>query len=227
MPQGIAWDNEYKNPQLVTKGENPQKDVLRFLKFLKKEEGVELKGLNILDLGCGTGRNSNYLAKLGNKVVGLEISKTAIDLASERAKDLGVLVDYKIRNIGSRYALEDESFDLVLDITSSNSLNESERDVYLSEASRVLKNGGYFFVKALCKDGDKNAKALIKKNPGPEPDTYINEDMKLVERVFTERDFKKLYAKYFRIIKLIKKTNYTRFKGKSYKRGFWLAYMGK
>jgi len=82
-------------------------------------------------------------------------------------------------------------------------------------------------VEALCKEGDKNAKALLKKNPGPEPDTYINEDMNLIGRVFTRQDFVDLYSKYFEIIKLLKKTNYTRFRGQSYKRNFWLAYMKK
>jgi len=227
MPQKIAWENEYKSPQLVTKGKSPQKDMLRFLKFLKKEEGVELENLSILDLGSGTGRNANYLAKLGNKVSCLEISPTAIELSKSRAEKMEIKVDHKLHDIGSEYPFKNEMFDLILDVTSSNSLNGKERETYLSEVFRVLKKNGNFFVKGLCKDGDKNAKALIKKNPGPEPDTYINEDMGLVEKVFTQHDFTKLYSKYFKIIKLLKKTNYTRFKGQSYKRNFWLAYMKK
>ena len=227
MPQDIAWENEYQNPQLITKEDRPQKDVLRFFKFLKKVGGIALENLTVLDLGSGTGRNANYLAELGNKVIGLEISPTAIDLAESRAKEMRIEVEYLLHDIGSVYPFDNETFDLVLDVTSSNSLNSKEREIYLSEVFRVLKKGGYFFVKGLCKEGDKNAKALIKINPGLEPDTYINEDMNLIERVFTQQDFINLYAKYFKIIKLIKKTNYTRFRGQSYKRNFWLAYMKK
>lgn len=227
MPQQVTWEKEYQHPQLITGDDQPQKDVLRFLKYLKKETGGELKNLHILDLGSGTGRNANYLAELGNKVIGFEISATAIKLASDRAKSLGVSVDYRLHDIGSPYPLKSEMFDLVLDVISSNSLNMAERKIYLSEVSRVLKNGGHFFVKALCKDGDQNAKALLKKKPGQEPDTYINEDMNLTERVFAKQDFIDLYSKCFKIIELTKKTNYTRFKGQSYKRNFWLAYMKK
>ena len=227
MPQDIAWENEYQNPQLITKEDRPQKDVLRLFKFLKKVGGIALENLTVLDLGSGTGRNANYLAELGNKVIGLEISPTAIDLAESRAKEMRIEVEYLLHDIGSVYPFGNETFDLVLDVTSSNSLNSKEREIYLSEVFRVLKKGGYFFVKGLCKEGDKNAKALIKINPGLEPDTYINEDMNLIERVFTQQDFINLYAKYFKIIKLIKKTNYTRFRGQSYKRNFWLAYMKK
>ncbi len=227
MPQQVAWEKEYRHPQLITGDDKPQKDVLRFLKYLKKDTGSELENQRILDLGSGTGRNANYLAELGNLVTGFEISATAIKLASDRAKSLGVSVDYRLHDIGSTYPLESQMFDLVLDVISSNSLNMPERKIYLSEVNRVLKSGGHFFVKALCKDGDQNAKALLKKNPGSEPDTYVNAEMNLAERVFSRQDFIDLYSKYFTIVELTKKTNYTRFKGQSYKRNFWLAYLKK
>jgi len=227
MPQTAAWEKEYQNPQLVTKDAKPQKDVLRFFKFLKKTQGVPLTNLSVLDLGCGVGRNANYLATLGNTVAGFEISKTALAIAKTRAADLGVSADYRLQNIGAVYPLEDNTFDLILDITSSNALNEKERAMYLEEVYRVLKPGGHFFVRALCKDGDANAKALIKKNPGKEQNTYINTAMNLTERVFTQGDFVKLYGKYFTILQLNKKTGYTNFGGRSYKRNFWLAYMQK
>ncbi|MDD3662650.1 MAG: class I SAM-dependent methyltransferase [Candidatus Pacebacteria bacterium] len=231
--QGNVWEKEYNNPKLVTKKEDPQADTLRFLKFLKKTAKIELENLNILDLGCGTGRNSNYLAKLGNNVTGIEISKTALSLAQARAKEQGLLVNYILGDIGEPYDLKNSSMDIILDITSSNSLNEKGREVYLKETSRVLKEGlpaqagGYFFVRALCKDGDKNAKNLLKTNPGKEYDTYIIKEIGLTERVFSKEDFIKIYSKYFKIIKLEKKSGYTRFNNRVYKRDYWLAYLTK
>ena len=127
--QGNIWDKEYRNPKLVTKTENPQADTLRFLKFLKKDREHKLEDKVILDIGCGTGRNANYLADLGNKVIGIEISKTALRLAKERAEVLGVNVDYRLGDIGEPYNIENDSVDLILDITSSNSLNEHGREI--------------------------------------------------------------------------------------------------
>jgi ubiquinone/menaquinone biosynthesis C-methylase UbiE len=227
MPQTAIWEQEYSNAKLVTLGDEPQADVLRFLKFLKKEQRVELENLKILDLGCGTGRNSNYIADLGNEVVGLEISLTALNLAKERARLLGLKVKYLHQSMGEILPFAENSFDLVLDITSSNSLNEQERAIYLSEVFRVLKPNGYFFVRALNKEGDKNAKNLLKTSPGPEPDTYIMKGLKLVERVFSQKDFVERYGQYFKILQLLKKTSYTRFNNQSYKRNFWLAYLQK
>ena len=227
MPQKNTWDQEYRKPQLIVMSDEPRVDLKDYLKFLRKTEGVNLENLNILDLGSGSGKNANYLAELGNNVIGLEISPTAVNLAKAKAVEMRVSVDYRVADMGVKYPFLDNSFDLIIDIMSSNSLNESEREIYLAEVNRVLKNGGHFFVRALCKDGDSNAKNLLKLSPGPEYDTYIIKDMNLVERVFSKADFTKDYSKYFKIQELIKKTNYAQFKGRSYKRNYWLAYMKK
>jgi ubiquinone/menaquinone biosynthesis C-methylase UbiE len=112
-------------------------------------------------------------------------------------------------------------------VTSSNSLSEAERDIYLIETHRVLKPGGYFFVKALCKDGDGNAKTLLRKFPGREKDTYVMPDMGVVERIWSKEDFVATYEKYFTILHLEKKTSYSRMNDRSYKRNFWIAYLKK
>lgn len=223
--QGNIWDREYKDPKLVTKNEGPQADTLRFLKFLKKEEKFRVENKNILDLGCGTGRNANYLADIGNNVIGIEISKTALNLAKERARELNLDVDYRLGDIGEEYEIKDDSIDLVLDVTSSNSLDEEGREIYLRETNRILKPGGYFFVRALAKDGNKNVKNLLKASPGREYDTYIIKEIGLTERVFSREDFIKMYGKFFKILKLDKKTSYSTFNNRIYKRDYWLAYM--
>ena len=225
--QGNIWDREYKNPLLVTKNEGPQADTLRFLKFLKKEQKFKVEDRIVLDLGCGTGRNSNYLSDLGNKVIGIEISKTALNLAKARSRDLDIEVDYRMGDMGDKYDILDDSVDIVLDITSSNSLDEKGRSIYLEEVARVMKKGGYFFVRALCKDGNKNVKNLLKSSPGREYDTYIIKEIGLTERVFSREDFIQTYSKYFKILNLEKKTSYTTFNNRIYKRDYWLAYMTK
>lgn len=225
--QGKVWDREYQNPKLMTGGDKPQADVLRFFKFLKKEKKFIIEDKKILDLGCGTGRNSNYLAERGNNVIGIEISKTALGVAQKNAREKNLTVDYRLEDIGKPYDIVDNSIDIVLDVTSSNSLDESGREIYLKEVHRVLKNDGYFFVRALCKDGDENAKKLLKRNHGKEKDTYFIKKLGITERVFSREDFVKMYSQYFNILKLEKKTGYTRFEGRVYKRNYWLAYLQK
>lgn len=227
MAQEQVWDKEYRNSKFLTKENQPQSDVLRFVQFLKKEEKIITESLNVLDLGSGAGRNSFYFAEMGNTVTGLEISKTAVGMANEYAKEAGLNINYVKQSIGEKFPCEDDSIDIALDITSSNSLTESEREVFLSETHRVLKSSGYFFTKALCLEGDQNAKYLIKNNSGEEKDTYIMPEVGVTERVWTKEDFTNTYSKYFQIIHMEKKTSYSKINGRSYKRNFWIVYMKK
>jgi SAM-dependent methyltransferase len=227
MHQGHVWEREYRNPLFVTKNDGPQADTLRFLKFLKKVQKYAVENRAILDLGCGTGRNANYIASLGNSVIGIEISKTALDIAKARAHEENVSVDYRLGDIGAPYAITNSTIDITLDVTSSNALDEHGRAIYLAEVYRILKPGGYFFVRALAKDGNKNVKNLLKQSPGKEYDTYILKELGLTERVFSRDDFVKMYGALFTILSLEKKTSYTTFNNRIYKRDYWLAYLQK
>jgi 2-polyprenyl-3-methyl-5-hydroxy-6-metoxy-1,4-benzoquinol methylase len=50
-----------------------------------------LKSLKVLDVGCGDGRNSDFLDKEGFKVTGLEIEQTVVDLLKKSIKILILL----------------------------------------------------------------------------------------------------------------------------------------
>lgn len=211
----------------MTGEDKPQSDVLHFFKYLKKVEKYKIEDRNVLDLGSGTGRNSNYLSEMGNNVIGIEISSTALKTAKDRAQMANIEVDYRLGDIGAPYDVADDSIDIILDITSSNSLDEKGRAVYLKEMHRVLKSGGYIFVRALCKDGNANVKNLLKNSPGKEYDTYYIKEMDLTERVFSRTDIIDMYSKYFKILKLEKKTSYPKMDGRIYKRDYWLMYLKK
>ncbi len=226
MAQENTWDREYRSPKLVTLSQEPHNDVRKFWKFLKKK-GIPKTNLRVLDLGSGTGKHSFYFAELGASVVGIEISETALKIAEQR-KRLEKLAVYFIQgDIGKKNPFEDASFDIVLDILSSNSLSEQERTICLAESFRVLKSGGWFMIKILCKDGDTNAQALLASNPGREKNTYTIPGINLTERVFGRKDFETTYGKFFTIRKLEKNSSYTLFNNRRYKRNFWVAYCQK
>jgi SAM-dependent methyltransferase len=227
MAQHSEWENEYKHSKLVTQSEEPQNDFKRFYKFLKKDEGVSFEDLHVLDLGCGTGKNSIFLAERGAVCTGLEISKTALSLARERAKANGLTTTFLEKSFGDPFPFEDLSFDLALDIMSSNSLTEEERETYLKETSRVLKPGGYFFVRLLALDGDKNAQTLLKTHPGKEPGTYCLPEVGVTERVLTKQEFIDYYSPFFTIIKLDRKSGYTHVGNRLFKRNYWIGYLKK
>jgi 2-polyprenyl-6-hydroxyphenyl methylase/3-demethylubiquinone-9 3-methyltransferase len=72
-----------------------------------------LKGLRILDIGCGGGILSEPLARLGGEVVGADPAVPNIEAAKVHAADAGLALDYRAT---TAEALADagERFDLVL-----------------------------------------------------------------------------------------------------------------
>jgi len=222
-----AWDNEYKDSQLLSKNDEPQADVLRFIKWLRKEIIYDLEGKVVLDLGCGTGRNLLYFSDQYNcSGYGYDFSNEAIRIAHESKDKLEHSnAIFEERSIGELLPLEDNSVDIILDVTSSNSLTPDERNVYLKEVDRVLKPGGYIFIRTLTRDGDRNAQNLLAMFPGPHYDTYTHLDLGITERVFREKDFRELYEMYFDILFLKKQTGYQRRGSQSFKRRYLVAYM--
>ncbi len=227
--QRKVWESEYRSPKLISLGKEPIQAIKDFVRWLRKEKDVELKGKKILDLGCGNGKNSIYIAEQGleNEIVGIEYSETAIEYGKKLAQEKKEKATFVYQSMSEPLPFPPEHFDITLDATSSNSLNESERKVYLFETFRTMKTCGYFFIRTLCKDGDDHAKKLIKLSPGKEKDTYIMPDFGLTERVFSREDFISTYSPLFTIHYLEKETHYTKFKGKLYKRNFWIAYLQK
>jgi SAM-dependent methyltransferase len=225
MSQKKYWDKEYKEPTFLSLSKEPQYEITRFIKYLKTEAWQEVEGKIVLDLGCGNGRNLHHFSeKYACAGFGWDISPEAI----VQAKELALPGEnYEARSIGSAFSLEDKSIDIILDITASPSLYQGERQTYLEEAARALKDDGWMLVRLLCKDGDKNARNMMERFPGPEKDSYIHPDTLIVETVFSERDFKALYGQYFDIKETFKTTGYQRWHGQSFKRRYLVAYLQK
>src|SRR5664279_1734035 len=83
----------------------------RFARDAKKLDC--LKGLRILDIGCGGGILSEPLARLGAQMVGVDPSEENVAVASAHAVESGVTVDYRATT-AEDLAAQAEKFDVVL-----------------------------------------------------------------------------------------------------------------
>jgi arsenite methyltransferase len=97
----------------------------------------------VLDIGCGVGTTSCYIAKrLGCDVVGVDISEGMVDRSNERAKREGVAnrVEFKVAD-AQNLPFQDGLFDAVICESVTAFVEDKQRAV--SEYVRVTKLGGY------------------------------------------------------------------------------------
>jgi SAM-dependent methyltransferase len=116
----------------------------RFARLMREAGFVDLSGLRILDVGCGSGRQTRSFVDMGARpddVVGIDISADAI----ETARHLAPGIRYDVFN-GRRIDLPDGHFDLVTQFVVFSSIGvEALRQRLARDMLRVLKPGGYVF----------------------------------------------------------------------------------
>jgi SAM-dependent methyltransferase len=108
---------------------------------------AEPYGRRLLDLMCGTAEVSLALARLGNRVLGVDLSPAMLSMAAER---LAAAADYPARNLslaqGEAGALPVPSgafdFAVVGGNGSFNHLDDEEAHAALLDLRRVLRPGG-------------------------------------------------------------------------------------
>jgi tellurite methyltransferase len=70
-------------------------------------------GGHALDIAMGSGRNALYLASLGFRVTGVDVSRVAVALCREKAERLGLAVETIVADLED-YRLAVDTYDLVI-----------------------------------------------------------------------------------------------------------------
>ena len=117
-----------------------------------------LKGIRMLDIGCGGGILSEPLARLGARMVGADPSKENVAIASAHAKESGVDVDYRATT-AEDLAAAGEKFDIVL----AMEVVEHVVDVnaFVAICASMVKPGGLMFAATLNRTFKSFALAIV------------------------------------------------------------------
>jgi len=136
------------------------------LSWSMQSEGKAKSPKRILDVGCGIGGTSRYLAKKfpQAKVTGITISPKQIERATELAAEQGVTnVEFKLVD-ALDMPFDDNSFDLVWGCESGEHMPDKKR--YVEEMSRVLSPGGTLAIATWCQRHETRDRPFTEKEKG-------------------------------------------------------------
>lgn len=132
---GVTWEPEAPNEVLI--------DALGTL-------GVD--GGSVIDLGCGEGRDSIYLASRGFAVTGVDVARPALEKARSRAAEAGVRPTFLERDVVDLRDLPEGAFDLAINMGCLHMIPDADlRARHLSRVRELLRPGGLFLL-AHCRE---------------------------------------------------------------------------
>lgn len=104
--------------------------------------GLRVRGRDVLELGCGTGKNTVWLAEAARTVTGLDFSAAMLERA--RARVPAASVRFVRHDVRQGWPVADRSMDLVV----SDLVLEHVDDLapVFREAARVLRPGGQLYL---------------------------------------------------------------------------------
>lgn len=128
------WEQTYRDEDVSTFTKGPTGDVSEFFGNLDKK-------FVILDVGCGEGRNSIFLAEKGHMVDAFDISEAGINKALKIAKQKNVDVKFWSQDIAEFFFCKE--YDVILSHGVLHLPEKKVRDRFIQSAKSNTKVGGY------------------------------------------------------------------------------------
>ena len=116
-----------------------------------------LRGLKILDIGCGGGLISEPMANLGADVTGIDASEKNIKVAKIHAQKNNIKINYI--NKSPEQLTETEKFDVILNLEIVEHVDNL--NLYIKSCNKLLKKNGLMFTATLNKTFVSYLKAII------------------------------------------------------------------
>jgi len=131
------WEQTYKDKGASTFSKGPTVDVDEYAYILTVPSLV-------LDVGCGEGRNSTFLAGLGHAVEGFDLSEAGIEKAKFIAESRNISVRFWTQDLAD-FVFEKE-YDVILSHGVLHLPEKAVRDTFIEKAKQNTKADGYNFI---------------------------------------------------------------------------------
>lgn len=104
------------------------------------------RGTNVIEFGCGEGRDAIFLAKQGFKVAAVDVALSAVKRAKQRAVEEDASIDFVVADATNLGCFPSLTYDLAVSIGYLHMvINKKDRQKHLSETLRLLKPQSFYF----------------------------------------------------------------------------------
>lgn len=109
-----------------------------------RRDRAPLKGLRLLDVGCGGGLVAEPMRRLGAEVVAIDASERNIKTAMVHAQETGLAIDYRAATVEALIAGGEAPFDIVLNLEVVEHV--ADPAAFLADSASLVKPGGLMVV---------------------------------------------------------------------------------
>ena len=128
------WEQTYRNDSVSTFAKGPTADIKEYWPLFPA-------GGTVLDVGCGEGRNSIFLAEKGFAVDAFDISEAGVEKAMRIASTRGDNVNFMYCDlVNFRF---EKKYDVILSHGVLHLCEKADRNIFIEQVKKNTIAGGY------------------------------------------------------------------------------------
>jgi SAM-dependent methyltransferase len=190
------WSTEYQRKGIPSSfREEPSGSVVEFYRFLTEMN-------HRLDLGCGTGRNSLFLAEQGFDVHSVDFVPDMIEKLRYHSESQGLAnrIHGYCQSVTDSWPFQPGTFDVAIDtFCYKHQIEKTGKETYRRELARVLKSGGFYLL-TLAGIDDGYYGPLLKTSPNPRERVIVDPANGIPSILYSKEDIEREFADCFHLV---------------------------
>ena len=131
------WEKSYQDKSVSTFSKGPTVDLNEYVHIINENS-------NVLDVGCGEGRNSIFLASKNHIVEAFDISEAGINKAKLIAENMNLNINFMVKNLSEYKFIK--KYNVILSHGVLHLPEKQYRDEFILKAKENTKINGFNFI---------------------------------------------------------------------------------
>lgn len=195
-----SWADEYKKKGIPSSiREEPSGSVAAFVCKLPRKFS---RNGSALDIGCGTGRNSLYLAEQGFDVSSIDFLPDVVQRLriQSQSRGLSSYIHTYCANVTEVWPFDNDAFDIAIDtFCYKHQVTDEGKRIYRQELARVLRKGGFYLL-TLAGVDDGYYGPLLADSPDRREHVIVDPVNKIASILYSREDIEKEFSDSFQLI---------------------------